>query len=292
MKKKGFNIDFIGIGAAKAGTTWVAKMLYAHPQICLSEPKEVHFFNAKRPFIRNQNNDNYQKGLKWYEKHFTHCLSNQIKGEFSTSYLADKEAAQRMKTHFPNVKIIVCLRNPIDRFYSNYNFRKHRLQYEKRNLDLVVNQKDAYVKQGLYYQQLQTYLEHFSMEDIYLIFFEDIKNCPEKILKELYTFLGVDRDFLPEDVYEKKNASKMARLPNVENWIRGLSFLVVSLHLNWLIVLLKKWGFNDWVMKKITKSYTYPPMSQDMREKLKPVFEEDINNLENLLKKDLSHWKK
>ena len=131
---KDFNIDFIGIGTSKAGTTWVSEMLDAHPGICMSEPKEVNYFNEQNNYSINIKNYNYGKGFNWYKKHFLHWRTGQIIGEFTPKYLADLKAPLRIKNAFPDVKLIVCLRDPVDRAFSQYNFIKY---FKKKKLGLL-----------------------------------------------------------------------------------------------------------------------------------------------------------
>ena len=87
--KPKFNIDFIGIGAEKAGTTQVSEMLAAHPEICISEPKEVSFFNKTESYMQVGINKHYEKDISWYKKHFGHKKKGQILGEFTTIPLRD-----------------------------------------------------------------------------------------------------------------------------------------------------------------------------------------------------------
>jgi hypothetical protein len=80
-----FNIDFIGIGAQRCGTTTLAKTMAQHPQICMSQPKEVKYFNLETSYISKKENQNFYKDLSWYEKHFLHCETACLKGEFSVA---------------------------------------------------------------------------------------------------------------------------------------------------------------------------------------------------------------
>src|SRR6056297_562433 len=109
--KKEFNIDFIGIGAQKAGTSSIFHFLKEHPEICTSSKKEIHFFDKEY---------NYLKGIKFYRKFFNNCSSKNIKGEFTPRYIYHPKVAQRIKKYFPDVKLIVSLRNPIERAISHY----------------------------------------------------------------------------------------------------------------------------------------------------------------------------
>ena len=131
----------MGIGAQRAGTTWFAECLREHPQICLAHPKELNFFDEDKKFML---------GFDWYQKHFHQKKSFQVFGEFTSSYLYSQKAAERIKQNFPDVKIIVCLRNPIDRHFSH--------------------QATKPLDRGLYFKHLQNYLGLFPRENILIIF--------------------------------------------------------------------------------------------------------------------------
>ena len=98
--------DFIGIGASKAASSWIFSCLKEHPEICVSSKKEINFFN--KPY-------NYNKGIEHYKSFFKHCPKKSIKGEFTPNYINSTQVPQLIHKHFPNVKIIACLRNPIDK---------------------------------------------------------------------------------------------------------------------------------------------------------------------------------
>ncbi len=115
MQNKDFKIDFIGIGTGRSASTWIYECLREHSQICMSQPKETRFFNR-----------NYEKGLKWYYKRFQNCSSFSIKGEYSPGYLVSLETPLLIKKHFPDAKLILCLRNPTERAYSHYFLSKIR----------------------------------------------------------------------------------------------------------------------------------------------------------------------
>ena len=96
-----FTLDFVGIGAGKAATTTVARLLEAHPDICLSVPKEARYFNRYNAYhFQSRNNSQFGKPLDWYSNHFTHCRSGSKLGEFSPtrtfySHAGDKKSKLR-----------------------------------------------------------------------------------------------------------------------------------------------------------------------------------------------------
>lgn len=288
---EGFIVDFIGIGAGKSGTTWVSGMLDAHPEICLSEPKEVQFFNKHGTYFEQKNNPYFDESLQWYQKHFLHCGKNKLKGEFSPKYLYDLYAAEKIKNTFPDVKLIVCLRNPVDRAYSQYNFVKNYLGKEKRNFEEAIQKEPEYIEKGLYYKHLKRYLQYFARGQIHILWFEDIKYRPQHVIKELYRFLEVDENFMPSGSSQKANVAKQARLKNISYVIEKYIRILINYRLSILIKILKKLGVHS-VVKKITaKDIVYLPMLMETRKYLQLQFVEDTSNLEKLFNKDLSHWK-
>ncbi|HEU4677805.1 MAG TPA: sulfotransferase domain-containing protein, partial [Candidatus Paceibacterota bacterium] len=102
-------IDFIGLGAQKSGTSWAYTCLYEHPAVCMPQ-KELHFFSRPR----------FEEGKEWYEAQFKNCAPGKLRGEWSTSYLYSPDAPERIRSLYPNAKLLAILRNPIDRAYSQY----------------------------------------------------------------------------------------------------------------------------------------------------------------------------
>ena len=105
-------VDFIGIGAPKSGTTWLSECLREHPRVCMSEPKEIHFFNKTYAFYWKKQEWKYMKGMEWYAEHWRGCTSGQKRGEFSVFYMQDESTPELIHKHFPHVKLIACLRHP------------------------------------------------------------------------------------------------------------------------------------------------------------------------------------
>src|SRR6056297_310721 len=176
MKSKKFKSpDFIGIGTMKAASSWIFYNLKKHPEICGAKRKEVHFFDRHK----------YKKGLKFYSKFFKHCDENKIKGEFTPSYIYDKEAPGRIHDNLPEVKIIACLRNPVDRAYSEYRFsieKKGKLRWYSGFLTAL--QKDrTFREKGFYYKQLKKYFNLFPKENIKIMIFDDLKRDPSSFIK-------------------------------------------------------------------------------------------------------------
>ena len=115
--------DFLGIGTQKGGTTYLHRLLQQHSQVFLAHPKEVHYFSL------HQN-----RGLDWYADHFAEASIEQHCGEVTPYYLFHSLAAERIQAAIPSVKLIVLLRDPVERALSQY-FHSRRLGLETLELE-------------------------------------------------------------------------------------------------------------------------------------------------------------
>ena len=287
--KNNFKIDFMCIGAAKAGTTWLADRLREYSSVCVSEPKEVDYFNHYIAFSKTLNK-NHNKPFSWYKKRFQHCKDESIKGELSTDYLTDKKAPLLIKKFFPNIKLIICLRNPIDGAYSDYLMRKSYMKREHRTFMDAIRQ-NSYTEPRLYHKHLKKYLKHFRKDQLLIIWSEDIKNNPKKVMEGVLKFLNVNEDIKVKNLGEKSHAAKTVRFRFIIVLMNSISRLLVSLKLSKVSVFLKKIGIKGLVMNLNTSPIVYPKMDIEARRYLRKKFEKDIKKLEILLKKNLSHWR-
>jgi len=295
--KNAFNIDFIGIGATKCATTWIYKCLEEHPQICGSSIKEINFFNI--PF-------RYKKGIEYYKKFFEHCRENQVRGEFSSEYFWRPEVPKRIYDYFPNVKLILSLRDPRERAYSHYRFSK-RIQGRVGNYKSF---EDAILKSeplrdtGFYAKHLKDYFEYFSREQILILFFEDIKKNPKDVIQRIYKFLEVDSTFLPTSVQKKVNPTgsrrKRVKLPilnslayKIWDWAERRCFSEKFFTKTGLrktgrrIILKNKESYKSEKPEKTSLS----ELSKETKQYLDSLYKEDIEDLEKLLNRDLNSWK-
>lgn len=269
MKTSHFKIDFIGIGAQKCATTWIAQCLSEHPEICLSQPKEINFFNKKDSFYLKNREWNYPKGISWYISHFSHCPQNKIKGEFSTNYLYDENSAALIKENFPQVKIIACLRNPLFRALSQYHHTRERKKIES-SFEKAIQEEPEFIERGFYYKQLKRYFKLFPQKNILILIYEEIEKNPIKFIQNVYQFLGAESSFVPPSL------NKRPRVGGYHN----LSFRILF-RLPFLLKLIRKLGISP-----------LPKIHSETKKHLQKTFEDDIKNLEKLLNKDLSIWRR
>lgn len=228
------NPDFIIIGFHKSGTTSLYDYLIQHPNIESASEKELEFFSYS-----------YDRGIFYYKLQFPTKIKKWLierkskkkflTGEASPAYSYHPYASERIKKHFPNVKLIVLLRNPIDRAYSDYNRDQIRgwkpnvsfeeaisdddLQYEKMISELKNNiikphnvkwKSKGYLSIGKYVIYLEKWIKLFGKDKIFFIHTLDLENKLEDTLKSLYEFLGVQY-VKPKDL-SKKNVGKYNKM--------------------------------------------------------------------------------
>ncbi len=285
-----FKIDFVGIGSSKAGTTWLGHMLEDHPELCMSFPKEVHYFNDILTYRNRIMEPNYAKGISWYKKHFKHCGKGKIIGEITPRYTNDPVVPGRIKAHNPDVKIFFFLRSPVDRISSHYNFAKYFVQKEDRPMDQAVREQSEFIEMSLYYKTLTRYLEYFPKEQIFLIWFEDIRERPDELLEKVYAFLGVDPSFRPKGMNKKSNQARISKFRGLQDFIRKANHKMVVWGFSGLVKSIKKAGLGKLVMKINNRPLQKDKMPPELKAYIIDQVRDDVKQLEAWTGKDLSHW--
>ncbi len=277
--------DFIGLGAQKAGTSWIYSCLYEHPQLCLPL-KEIHFFSRQR---------NWSKGYEWYEAIFEQCSPETKTGEFSNSYLTDPSVPARIHQRYPHAKLIASLRNPVERAYSNY---LHQIKKGTISRDVpfeeALKDHSEYIEQGRYATQLGQYLSLFPREQILLLIYEDCLHQPLEFMQSLYAFLKVDSHFIPSLLNTKVNVSIMPRSVLLERSIIKISGFLHHKGFRHLWWFAKKLGIANYIRKLNTFQSQKHHMSEidvSWKTDLYRQLEQEIRELETLLGRGLPEWR-
>jgi hypothetical protein len=272
---------FIGLGAQKSGTSWIYANLDVHPEIHIPV-KEIHFFSRESRF---------SKGRIWYEKFFDGCGKDQKSGEFCTSYLYSKKAAERIYSFLPEIKLIAVLRNPVDRAFSNF---KNDLMAGavKKGVEFggAIEAHPEYLEQGLYVDQLERYLKYFSLSNICVLIYEDIKKDPGNFMRKIYRFLDVDHEFLSDLLFKNINPSYIPKNQALEKSIARLSSKLKHLKLGHSVKFLRRTAFYR-MIRGMNRENTVPVLGNEERKELIPHFEESIKRLEKLIKREIPEWR-
>lgn len=208
-------IDFIGIGAPKCGTTWVSTQLEAHPQIGFAPDKEVYYFaDTIMRRIAGKELQLYERGPGWYEEQFPPATGAVIsRGEFCPAYLYSAEAAARIAAYRPEVKLLLCLRPPVEMIYSWYWYNRNAVVATLPETFAAMMENPFLRDLGCYARYLRPYLELFPARNILVIQFDAIRRDPARVRAETYAFLGVTPDFQPALAQEGQNAARAPRFP-------------------------------------------------------------------------------
>ncbi len=206
-------IHFIGIGAPKCGTTWLSAQLEAHPQIGFAPAKEVYYFAdtiARRMAGKELNC--FERGASWYHAQFPAPSDPSMRrGEFCPSYLYSPEAATRMSVYRKDLKILVCLRPPVDMIYSWYWYNRNSVVAQLPPTFGAAMENPLVRDLGCYAQHLKPFLAQFPPENILVIDFAAIRRSPDLVRQSTYEFLGVTPDFVPVLEMEGQNAARRPR---------------------------------------------------------------------------------
>lgn len=217
-------LDFLIVGAQKSGSTSLRAFLGDQKDEIFILNRELHFWNR---------DGHYQDGagLNGYLENFAEAKPNQIKGEKSPSYLVSQEAPARIHKHFPDIKIIAILRNPIDRAYSAYWHGRRVGAIETTTTfgqavrNYQVNQGKPYgdmVTPGFYSQQIARYLNFFPLEQLHIISFESTLNQSSDELHGVLKFLLPHSAIANQEsqlAFPKRNVARASRFPKLNEAI-------------------------------------------------------------------------
>lgn len=191
-------VNFLICGTQKGGTTALDSYLRGHPQICMANLKEVHFFDNDKLFRCGD------PDYSLYHSNFSPAPSHKIIGEATPIYMYWQDSARRIWQYNPDMKLIVLLRNPIERAYSHWNMERHRNAEDLSFWDAIKSEEMrcrqglpcqhrvfSYVDRGFYIHQLKRVWHYFGKDNVLVVKSEYLKAKPQEVLAEIYGFLGV-----------------------------------------------------------------------------------------------------
>ena len=310
--------NFFIVGAAKSGTTSLYAYLNQHPEVYMSPIKEPNYFasdidpNAIREevkarikllnideFIKSDMNKTMHRAFinsfDQYIALFRFAKNEKAIGEASASYLFSKTAASNIFQFDTNAKIIMVLRQPVQRAYSHYLMDQRMaltnlcfedaLTEEKKHPVRNWGATSLYLELGLYSEQVKRYLDLFPPNQILVLLNEELRHSTEATMKKVYSFLNVNPNF-KVSVEQDFNTAAVPRNPMVRKLITINTFRVK-------IRRALKHSFLKGIIKSLL--FTKPEkgeMLSETKEQLQKYYNDDIKLLEKLIDKDLSTWMK
>lgn len=216
--------NFICIGAQKSGTTWLHNMLAQHPDVCMPiERKELFFFDKKENFEG--------LGRAGYENYFAHYGAEKAVGEITAAYFWTRPGSdeyefdpyrsgtpERMRSLLgDDVKLIILLRNPVWRAVSAYVHHMQRQRIRPGENIMDAGKRHGILSMGFYSRNLEPWLKVFDPRNVLVRSYGEIKTDKQRLLTDVYGFLGVRQDFTPGEQEKRymKNRDYVVRNDNV-----------------------------------------------------------------------------
>ncbi|MBF0621401.1 MAG: sulfotransferase domain-containing protein [Magnetococcales bacterium] len=296
------------VGSAKSGTTSLFYELMASQEIRVPDHKEQNFFSKGCANVPGNGPGDklatyVAASLEAYESSFTESGSDDQSKQAhyycdaSVAYLYDDQAPALIHAYNPDARIIIMLRNPVDRAWSHYRHLKRDCR-EKETFDHALDKElqrmqDGwefswhYVQMGMYSQQVQRYLQIFGHQQVKVVFLDDYRVDSLKVVQDVLRFLELDITLPKREKSQHHNASGEARWPLVSYIFNRPSRLR-----NFVRDILPR-PFAHAVMERIrsfNNKPVKPKMMPETRSRLIEIFKEDIQQLGKMLQRDLSHW--
>ncbi len=276
--------NFLIIGAAKSATTWLMRQLNRHPCVYVYDT-EIYYFSRY-----------YAKRLPWYEAHFKKTGDKCAVGENSNGYLPHPEAPRRIHRLLPGAKLIAVLREPTDRAYSAYCMQYARGRatddigaHLDPDRNLIGRFPDV-LTPGFYAKQLERYLRLFPATQIKVLLYDDLKADNHAFLCEILEFLEVDPTLQPAAEGELVNVRRTSNYPvflraiiSATDRRPGMKALLRNIATRPLGKAMRE--------RLATRRIAYPPLTEELREKLAAYYAQDMAELEILINRDLGDWR-
>lgn len=266
-KSQGRLPTFLIAGAMRCGTTSLNGYLRQHPQIAMSATKEVHFFDHQ-----------FHRGLDWYRSQFTTDPAPPAVGEASPNYLFHTEAPARIADTLPDARLVIVLRNPIDRAYSHYwldrSLGKVTVPFTAAIDTELAGERFTYIARGRYRQQMERLFTLVDRRQVLVETFEEMIADPGSVFASVCRFIGVDDTVRPQILGESINAYTRYRSVRVRNLSKRLPRTA---------------------RRAVGRLNQRPParyeaMDPGTRQRLESVFAEANDGIDDLLGRSLPAW--
>ena len=286
--------DFFIVGAAKSGTTSLVEYLNQHKNIFIPNIKEPNFFG--KDLVVNS-----KSSMDEYLSLFYDAKDDAIIGEASTHYLCSRTAAKEIFEFNPLAKIIIILRNPVERSYSHFYYRTMYSGEERSFIKAfesslkLMNDKNSspdiepFAQMSFYATSIKRYINEFGSKSVKILLFDDLIINAEKVCMEVFEFLNVERKALM-DTKKVYNRTKPPKFQIIENLIKKPNILRAITRITMKKELRDK--LKTW-LRSMNARKRVPPMDEKIRQYLADIFRNDVQQLEKLLGRTLEdHWLK
>jgi hypothetical protein len=247
-RRKVERVDFVVAGVQKAGTTAIHDFLAQHPQIALLRDQALHFFDQEEHFLSSPDytilHGNFRTGRRW-----------RIAGEVTADYVYYPCALERIAAYNPRMKVVISLRNPTARAFSQWNMRREKdqeplefIEALKRDQEIGISKGprgNAYIARGLYSPQLEKVFTLFPREQILVLKYENLRLQPSPFVNQIFDFLDVDRRSGLKN--KQRNVGSYSRQLTAEEWEYGETLFRADIG---QVEEMLGWNCSDWRFKE------------------------------------------
>jgi hypothetical protein len=295
--------NFFLVGAPKAGTTAIATALMKHPDVFPSAVKEPNYFNsdiqiesffAPLKFRNGRPTRTYSYAVirdqQTYLQLFSGAEKYKAVGDCSSHYLRSRVAAEAIRAAVPEAKIIISLRNPVDRAYSHYLMDLKVGKVSRPFSEVIMDHVnslgdhkvilDNYIESSLYYEKVNRYISTFGRDNVLIVFQEDLTENFDGVISKIFSHIAVDNIGVGKIL---ENQAVVAKVSALNRWLykSGMKRAIVR--------------YSPEFLKALGIRYYYrPPGDMRLPDRdrlwLTEFFRKDIDQLSVLLGRDLSHW--
>lgn len=267
------SVDIFHVGPPKTATTWVYQCMKEHPEVAVTARDTVHYYDMF-----------YSYGEDWYEKQFATDSPDLKRLDATPSYIQSAKAIERLTRENPQTKIIICLRDPVERAFSHYWHLKKKGEISYRFDKILDNYTlfSLWLEPGLFSYNLQLLMRNVPAERIHVMHYEQLEKDSSGALRKLFRFCEVDENFVPSVLNERVNVAgpRQTLLHRIGYKLsKGLFGTRVDQGAGGITRLLSG------------KKEYFEGVTPELRRKLAVICEPEIAELERLLEVDLSAWR-
>jgi hypothetical protein len=277
MNRDGLRLpDFIAVGPPRTGTTWLDRVLRGHAGLPAGV-KETQFFTWR-----------YHLGLGWYAAHFRDCPPDARLGELGPWYFTSAEARTRIAHDLPQCKILITLRDPVERLYSHYKIWR-QMGATKASFERVASHHKEFLSFNDYAHHIREWRRQFGDENVLVAIYEDSHSDQQGYIDRICSFVGLPKIDLATIPWQRERVQVISNMPKNHRLARRARAVKGFLHR-------RRWyGLAQFLNPAYTfcsgRGEQWPPLDAVTRARLRDQFRPQIEDLEALLQRDLSMWK-
>ncbi len=280
--------NFFIPGAPKAGTTSLHRYLAQHPEIFMSEEKELHFFT--RTWEDTEGDEEAMaRAEEAYLARFDRGAELPVRGESTPGYLHWPGVAERIHAKVPEARFLVSLRDPIERAHSDHAMMIRQGHDDRSFLEVIqaelsqpAGTERKHIDKGLYDEHLQRYWDVFGQDQVHVVLFEELRNDPLALLHDVAMFLHVDPQGMEQVDHDTVHNPGGQPRNALAQWLLTSE----PVHRAARLILPKPWRI--WLGDHaLIREQEKPPLEPEAVELLVEVYEPVVANLEKMLARDL-----